>query len=228
MDVLEGSFAVAVFVVLALPGLVFVAVRRWASGEGAEDRDFGLSLARGTVFALALTSVYLLFLADFFGRTIATGADADTLVIKDARTLAFIVLFFYILLPGAISILWNRRHIVWKRTRKVKWIWLPQSKHGYTDTPGPWDHAARKHQSSWVKVKRASGEWIGGWVTNGSFISAYPEPHAIYIDQQYAMTDDGNYTAKIDGAGLFMTIADNDIVIWTRTTVETQNGEAHE
>ncbi|CAH0227521.1 DUF6338 family protein [Microbacterium sp. Bi128] len=224
MDVLQSSFAVATFVVLALPGLVFVAVRRWARGEAAEDRDFGLSLARGSVFALALTGVYVLMLGDAPGVGVTFGADADALVVSDARRLALTVLVLYLAVPAMLSLILNRQHITWERSSRLRWVPLPRSRHGYSNTPSPWDHAARKHQDSWVKINRANGDWIGGWVTHGSFMSAYPEARAIYIDQQYAMTKDGNFNGLVPGAGVFLSIADDDVVIWIRPANPTTKG----
>lgn len=224
MNVLESSFAVATFVVLALPGLVFVAVRRWARGEAAEDRDFGLSLARGSVFALALTGVYVLALGDSLGAGVALGSDADTLIVSDARRLALTVLVLYLAVPTLLSLVLNRQHVTWERSQRLRWVPLPRSRHGYSDTPTPWDHAARKHQDSWVKISRANGDWIGGWVTHGSFMSAYPEARAIYIDQQYVMTKDGNFDGPIAGAGVFLTVADDDVVMWIRPADPTQKG----
>lgn len=216
MDLIEGSFAVATFIVLALPGIVYVAVRRWARGESAEDRDFGLSFARGVVFAVALTCVYLLAFGESLGAGIASGRDADTLVIGDARVVALTILMLYIVLPAATAFGLNSRHVMWQRIGESRWLRYPRSRHGYTNTPSAWDHAARKGQSSWVKIQKANGDWIGGWVTRGSFVSAYPEPRSIYIDAQYAMTSDGNFLNPVPGAGVFLSISDDDIVVWVR------------
>lgn len=214
MEPITGSFAVATFVVIALPGLVYAAVSRWARGEGPGDRDFGLTVARGAVFAVALTGIYMLVFGDFLGAGITSGADADTLVVGDPRSVALVVLVLYIALPGAIAVALNYRHFTWKSADRLHWLRFPRSKYGYSATPTAWDHAGRKHQASWVKIRKPNGDWIGGWFTKGSFASAYPESRSIYIDQQYEMSSDGDFIDAIPGAGVYLTVSDDDVVIW--------------
>ena len=224
MDAIKGSFAVATFVIIALPGLVYAAVRRWARGEEPADRNFGLSVARGAVFAAGLTGTYLLIFGEALGRGIAAGTDADTFVVGDARTLALTVLGLYLAVPAAISVALNHRHLEWSPVRDVRWLRFPRSKNGYSDTPTAWDHAARRNSSSWVKIRKADGTWVGGWFTNGSFASMYPEPKSIYIDQQYEMSADGNVGSEIPGAGVLVTVTDGDIVIWTSQSKRSKAG----
>jgi hypothetical protein len=73
MGVPEGSLAIAAFIILALPGFILAAVGRWARGESTADRDVGLTFARGTVFAVALTAVYLVVLAGHSMRDLSRG-----------------------------------------------------------------------------------------------------------------------------------------------------------
>jgi hypothetical protein len=216
MDLIEGSLAVATFVMIALPGLVYVTVRRWARGEESEDRDFGLSVARGAVFSVSLTGAYMLAFGDTLGRGLAAGVDADTLVVSDARSVAITILVLYVAVPGLVAIALNHRHLTWQPVGRAPWLRYLRSRHGYTSTPSAWDHAARMHQSSWVKVRKPDGTWIGGWYTRGSFASSYPEPRTVYIDQQFEIDGQGNFGAAVVGAGVYVTITDDDIVIWVR------------
>lgn len=216
MDIIESSFAVASFLVIALPGLVYSAIRRWARGERPEDRDFGLSVARGAVFAVTLTGIYLLVFGNSLGVGLAPGADTDAFVVKDARALALTVLGLYVVLPGMIALVLNHRHLTWQSIGNSRWIRYLRSRHGYSDAPTAWDYAARKCQSSWVKVRKSNGDWIGGWFTKGSYASTYPEPKSIYIDQQYRMTSDGNFGEEIPGTSVFLTVSDDDVVIWVK------------
>ncbi|TDL45292.1 DUF6338 family protein [Microbacterium oleivorans] len=225
MDIPTSGFTVAAFVVVALPGLILVGIGRWARGESAEDRDVGLSIARGSVFAITLTSLYLLILGESAWRGVAAGAEPDTLVISDTRALALTVLGLYILIPAAVALLLNMRHVRWLQVTEARWLRVPRSRHGYTMTPTPWDHAARRHQASWVKVRKSSGQWVGGWVTRGSFASAYPEPRAIYIDTAYQMTSDGNIGQAMSGTGIYVTIGDDDVVIWIDPTRDDTEGK---
>lgn len=214
MESLEGSFAALMFVVIALPGLAYAAVRRWARGEAAADRDFGLSVARGAVFAVVLTCTYVIVWGDVSWTGLGPGGAADTFIVRDGRSAALAVLGFYVALPSLMAILINRRHLAWAPVRGIGWLRVLRSRHGYTDTPTAWDHAGRRHQAAWVKIKKPSGEWVGGWFTEGSFISTYPESRSIYIDQQCSMSGDGNFLELIPGASVFITVSDDDVVVW--------------
>jgi hypothetical protein len=97
---------------------------------------------------------------------------------------------------------------------------LPQSRSGYTTTPTAWDHAVQRNSSSWVKIRKSDGSWIGGWFTKGSFATTYPEIKTIYIDQQHQMSPEGNIGPAIPGSGVLLTIAENDVVIWISSTKE--------
>lgn len=217
MGIPEGSFAVAAFVVFALPGLIYAAVRRWSRGEQSEDRDFGMSVARGVIYSLALSGVYLLLFGEHLFTGLKGGADADTIAFADVRMVAWVILVLYIVVPGVIAVILNSRHIVWEPVGKLSWIRFPRSRYGYSSTPSAWDHAARRNQNAWVKIRRADGKWVGGWVTKGSFVTTYPEKPSIYIDKQFAMKDDGNFGPEVAATGVFITIGDGDIVVWAKT-----------
>ncbi|WP_430644934.1 DUF6338 family protein [Agromyces sp. GXS1127] len=223
MGLPEGSLAVAVFVVMALPGIVYAGVRRWARGELAGDRDVGLAIARGVVLSVALSSIYLLVLGDGLISGVGAGSDADTLVITDPRAVAVTVLCLYVLVPLVLSLALNFRFIEWNIREKGRFR-LPSSKYGYTGTPSAWDHAARAGQQAWVKIHKGDGRWIGGWVTQGSFATTYPEKPSIYIAQQYIMTEEGNFGPAIPQTGVYVTIGDDDIVIWTKPALSQASG----
>ncbi|SFR84265.1 hypothetical protein SAMN05428970_2958 [Agromyces sp. CF514] len=241
MGIPEGSLAIAAFVVLALPGFIYSGVGRWARGESATDRDAGLTVARGAVFAVALTGFYFLVFGGWLYSGLQPGASADALLIASPRLLGLIVLVFYIAVPATVSLFLHRRQIEWVRPKwavdvrpKVKvgleWVRLPQSKHGYNSAPSAWDYATEQNHQAWVKIKRSNGEWVGGWFTKGSFVTTYPEPRSIYIAHQFRMTDDGKYDGvdPLPGAGVFLMISDDDLVFWTnpaRADQEKEDGD---
>lgn len=228
MGIPEGSLAIAAFIVLALPGFIYAGVGRWARGESATDRNVGLTVARGAVFAVALTGIYLLFFGNWLYDGLGTGAATDAVIITNPRLLGLAVLLFYIAVPTVASIVLHRRRIEWvspnwatdakaNAKRGLRWVRLPQSKHGYNSVPSAWNHATEQNHQAWVKIKRSNGEWVGGWFTKGSFVTTYPEPRSIYIAHQFRMTDDGNFDGEdpIPGAGVFLMISDDDVVFWT-------------
>ncbi|WP_394255349.1 DUF6338 family protein [Pseudoclavibacter helvolus] len=228
MGIPEGSLAIAAFIVLALPGFIYAGVGRWARGESASDRDVGLTIARGAVFAVALTGVYLLVFGGWLYDGLGPGAATDALSIKNPRFLGLAVLGFYVAVPTFVSLILHRRRLKWTSPRwaidgegtvkrGLTWMLLPRSKHGYNSVPSAWNHATEQNHHAWVRIRRRNGEWVGGWFTEGSFVTTYPEPRSIYIAHQYCMTDDGNFQGEnpIPGAGVFLMINDDDIVFWT-------------
>lgn len=221
----EGSFAIATLIVVALPGFISAGIRRWARGEFAEDRVLGLSIARGTTFAVVLTGLYLLIGGDGVFESLQAGKGTDTIVISDPRRLAVTVLVLYVVVPAVVAMIVNRTHIEWKVPAKLegatnfRWVRLPSSKHGYKSTPSAWDHATIHNHHAWVKVQRSDGQWIGGWYTKGSFATTYPEPRSLYIARQYEMDDNGDFGDEIPNTGIFIMVGDGDLVFWTRPPI---------
>jgi hypothetical protein len=226
MGIPEGSFAIAAFIVVAIPGFIYAAVRRWARGESSTDRDVGLTIARGAVFAVALTAAYLLAVGDRVYDGLGPGGAQDTLVIDDPRRLGLTVLVFYIAIPAVISFVLNVRYISWRTPEwlhesttlaRVAFFWLriPRSSKGHSSEPTSWDYATSANEDSWVAIRRANGDWFGGWYTQGSFVTTYPEPRGIYINDQYKVTKRGAFKERVPGGGIFLMINDDDTVFWT-------------
>jgi len=227
MGVPEGSLAIAAFIVLALPGFILAAVGRWARGESTADRDVGLTFARGTVFAVGLTALYLVVFGAWLYDGLKPGAGADAVVIANPRLVGLAVLIFYVVIPAALSVLINWKNVsadwpAWVRgangevRRGFGWVRLLRSRHGYSSMPSAWNHAAEQNHDAWVKVKRSNGDWVGGWFSKGSFVTTYPEPNSIYIAHQFQMNDQGMIVGDdpIPGAGVFLMINDDDMVFW--------------
>lgn len=228
MGVPESSFAIAAFIVVALPGFLYAAVGRWARGESASDRDVSLTVARGAAFAVTLTGMYLVVFGTWLFEGIGVDATAEALTVSDPRRLGATVLVFYIIVPTLISVFLHRQHIAWSRPgwavdkagdvkKGRRWAKYVHSRHGYSNVPSAWDHAARQNHNAWVKVKRSNGEWVGGWFTKGSYVTTYPEPRGIYVADQFAMSEEGNFIGEdpLPGTGVFLTISDTDLVFWT-------------
>lgn len=216
MSLPGASFAVAALVVLALPGIIFAAVRRWLRGELPEDRDVGLAFARGTFFAIALNAIYLVAFGPWLFDGLTFGSSNESIGISDPRAIGAVVLIFYVMTPVVVSILTQWQYIRWIALKRWTWMKRPVSRHGYTSMPTAWDHAVRTHQHSWIKVLRADGSWVGGWFTGGSFAATYPEPRTLYIDQQYVLTAEGDFDGPMRNSGVWIALSEGDLVFWTR------------
>jgi len=231
MGIPAGSFAIAAFVIIALPGFIYAAVCRWFRGESAADRDVPLTIARGAIFAVAMTAVYLATFGNDLFASLQPGSQADSLTVTHPGDLGRAVLLLYVVVPVVVSFILNLRHVKWdhpkfltgnngKAFRGSGWVRLPRSRHGYSSIPSAWDYAASQNHNSWVKVKRANGDWVGGWYTDESFVTTYPEPRSIYIAHQHTMKPDGTIDEPIPQTGVFLSIDDDDIVIWNNPNRE--------
>jgi hypothetical protein len=238
MGVPDGSYAIAAFIVIALPGFIYAGIRRRLRGEYSEDRDVSRTIARGATFAVALTAIYLLAFGDWIFEGLASGNDSNPVIIADAQRIGLTVLVLYIAIPAVLSVLLQIRHIAWRAPTWPKhtprwlrswmaWVRYPSSKRGYDATPTAWDHSITRNHSSWVKVKRGNGEWVGGWYTKGSFATTYPEARSIYIDRPYTMTDDGAFGEATQDSGVFLMINDDDLVFWETPGKDLKQKEHH-
>lgn len=227
MGLPEGSLAMVLLIVIAVPGFIHSAIRRWARGESVSDRDLGLSIARGTVFAITLSCVYLVGFGNLVLVGLAAGSDVDTVTMTNPRAVALTVLVLYVIFPALVALALNLQHIEWATSQHFGWLRLPRSRHAYNSFPSAWDRAAQRNQHAWIKIRRPNGEWVGGWFTKGSFSTTYPEERALYIDQQWSMSADGNFIVPIANTGIYVAIGDEDVVIWTRQPQPEKTAEDH-
>lgn len=218
MGVPTTSFAVVALIVLAVPGIIYAGVRRWAGGEQPEDRSPGLLFVRGLIFAVVLTTAYALIFGGLLFDGLKSGPTGDQIVVTRPRFVSAVVLVLYLLVPAIVALFLARKDIEWRAVTgdRFKWLKLPRSRHNYVTVPTSWDHSVRRNQNAWVKVKRSNGEWIGGWFTTGSHATTYPERPTIYINEQWEMSPHGTFRKPIPDTGVWLAIGDADIVIWTK------------
>lgn len=211
MTVPTTSFAVAAFIVLALPGLVFAAVRRWLRGELHEDRNFGIAIARGVILSATLTSAYWAIFGTAIGQVFTT--DSDRVSVRDWRLAGLVVLTLYIVAPAVLAAVFCSRDIAWRLAGH--WFPIPYPRRGHASVPTAWDFAAGLNHDTYVRIRKASGDWVGGWYTRKSYVTTYPESPSIYIHEQYEMQADGTFGESLN-SGVWVSIGEGDIVSWMR------------
>jgi hypothetical protein len=226
MGVPSTTFAIATFVALALPGLIFIAVRKVFEGARSSDRDTATVMAQALLFSTVLNAAYFWLWGSHLADGLTVDPAADVVRVTDPGAVGANVLMFAVLAPLAISLIFYCR-IQWisvggwigKRIPKLK---RPARRHGYSPVPNGWDFAWRTAgNGSFVRVKRSDGSWIGGWYTNGSFVSTYPEARDLFLAQQWVMTDRGAFVEPVAGStGLWLSVTDGDVVEWRNTSEE--------
>ncbi|WP_444664898.1 DUF6338 family protein [Cellulomonas sp. CW35] len=63
----------------------------------------------------------------------------------------------------------------------------------FSRIPTAWDAAAPNLGRRFVRIETASGKFVGGWFGENSFVSTYPEPHDLYVEQQWRMSETGEF-----------------------------------
>ncbi len=216
MDLPGSSFTIFAFLILALPGLIYAAIRRRLKGERFEDRNFGLTLARVILFSVLLDSIYLSVASREIAKGLTFGAE-DAIGVSDAEAVGTNVLVFGFIIPAILALLIHYRPVSVDRTinffgRPIEASLLVQ-RNGKNAVPTAWDFAAERVSQSFVRIRRADGTWIAGWYTRGSFMSTYPEPRSIFVGTQFAVGDDGTIRQQIEGSrGVWVAITDTDVV----------------
>lgn len=215
MEVPTSGFTVAALIVLALPGIVYAGIRRWLRGELHEDRNFGVALARGVVLSILFAISYLLISDGSFPVEL----DAEgNVIVHDWKAMGLIVLVFFIGMPAGLALTILHRDIRWVafEVRWLCWLRYPIPASGHETVATAWDFAVRKNQAAWVRICRGNKEWVGGWVTRGSYSTTYPDAPSIYIDQQFVMLEDGQIGEPLLGTGVWVSIVETDVVSWQR------------
>ncbi len=223
MDLPTNGFTMAVLIAFVLPGLIGATIRRKFIGETHEDRDIGISIARGIVFSTVLNGIYLLLANENIIGIFKNGNEAISGKAIINRYDVALLIVAYCVVPAILSLFTNRRHIIWVQatdSQRKPWTWirLPQSKYGHTGVPTAWDFAIMTNQPALVRVRKAKGEWVGGVFDAGSAATAYPEPRSLFIAKQWDMNEQGEFVGDephLD-QGVFVTIEDGDLVLWNK------------
>lgn len=208
-------FALAVLLVLILPGIVYGAVRSSVRGLRHHDRDIAARILGAVTVGVSLDAVYVLMLGSAgleWLRVNKAGAP------EHPRATAVLVLGLGVLLPAARAYVVQGKLTIRdleKPRLKVRRFLLPSA--GFQSTPTAWDFAAPRLGSHWVRIRLAEGKWVGGWWSGRSYMSTYPEPRDIYIEDQHYMDPDGKFEGPVEGsAGVWVAVQDGDIVEWIK------------
>lgn len=215
MVVPTTRYALGVWLILVLPGVVYAAVRIAVQGFRAHDREIGARLLQAVFVGALLDAVYLLILGDHV-VDLLDGRKGDPFDRPRVAALAVLILGFAV--PATVAYLVHGRPM-WKRlgVRGLGWVRVPIVATGYEPTPTAWDKAAPSLGGHWVRIRVADGQWVGGWFGNKSYISTYPEPRDIYVEDQHHVDDAGVIGEPVHGsAGFWMAITDEHIVEWIK------------
>ncbi len=229
MDVPADAFGVLALVVLVLPGIVWVAVRTAVRGRRPNDADVAGRVLQALLISVTVDASYALCLGPTTVKRIRTVRDLDA---AGTRTAAGAVLVLGVAIPallahlvhGQVALVGVLRRPVEEWPRGLRWLrrlcgsdWLHllRSESTQRSIPTAWDSAAPGLGGRWIRIRTADGKWVAGWYANGSYVSTYPEPRDIYVEDQHSVDKDGTIGGPVpNSAGFWMALRDGDIVEW--------------
>lgn len=215
MVIPSTAYGLAVLLVLVLPGIVYAAVRTTVRGFGAHDRNVSARILQATLVGALLNGVYLLLLGDW----IIDLLRGDERVLEQPRLVALAALSLGVAIPATLAYFihgrprWERPDI--RLLRSLPWLRWPVICTGFESTPTAWDKVAPQLGGRWIRIRISEGKWVGGWFGDRSYISTYPEPRDIYIEDEHHVDKDGEIGEQVQGsAGVWLALKEGDIVEW--------------
>ncbi|MFJ9151765.1 DUF6338 family protein [Streptomyces sp. NPDC102270] len=215
MTIPTTAYAVSVFLVLVLPGIVYGVVRATVSGTRPHDRGWTPRVLQAILVSILLNTLYLLVL----GKTAVIWVTGGTDTLRaHPRLAALAVLCLGLLVPALLAYL-RHGEPRWREVRVIGRFPVRVPARGTTNSPVPtaWDQVASRLEGRWVRIRLSDGRWVGGWFATKSFVSTYPEPRDIFIEDQHHIAPDGTIGDPVNAtAGVWVSLKDGDIVEWLR------------
>lgn len=211
MTVPTSSFQVVAFLVLLLPGVVYASVRTSVSGIRSHDREVGARVLQALLVSALLDGVYLLVL----GRHVVHAFErTPAQALEHARSVAVGFLVMGVLIPAGLGFVVHG--LRWEPVGSRRWQRRPRRVGPYGGAPTAWDFAAPEKGGHWVRIRLGEGKWIAGWIGDDCYLSTYPEPRDIFIEQQHHVTPDGEIKDAVeDTAGVWVSLpAEGAVVEW--------------
>lgn len=202
---LPSSWPQVLALVLAvIPGFVYQATRSQLSGPTPDDRDGLVRVLRALGVSAFLVLVYVGVLGSFITDAAKQPVAA---LMRDPRAAAWelIGLVFVVPVISAITVHVLTIFSVPERISGLLYkILRAHDVSPYDSTPTAWDYAGNHLRTGFVRVLTKDGRWLGGRLGENSYLTGYPEPHEVFLQQAWVLdTDDGSFiepTTGITGA----------------------------
>ncbi|GAB3313797.1 DUF6338 family protein [Geodermatophilus aquaeductus] len=213
MLVPTSVFQLAAVLLLMLPGIVYTAVRRRLVGPTPEDQAFSVRLTRALAVSVVFDIAYVLiagpWLVDLLSPRPGSN-DALSGLTNRPRVAAAVALLLLIVVPTAIAALGQlrlRKPLLGERPLALAPVYHP--------TPSAWDQAALERGGAFVRVFTEDGHWVGGWLGAGAYVSTYPQPRDLFIDEEWKLGPAGDFLERVpDSLGVFVPLTGKERVAW--------------
>lgn len=189
-----------------IPGAVFMWLYGLVAGRWTKDRQGGrhllMSIGYSTVFHLLFAPITYNIWSTYW-KDISRGREVSLWL--------WAVLSIYVLIPGLLGFSsgWATLKTGVGLGKLYRWTRYFM---GRTQNPQAWDYLfGRKDLTGWIRFRTKDGLLLGGYYGKGSYVSGYPEPQDIYLDNiaeidsttgKFELDEGGN--PKLLGSGLLL------------------------
>jgi hypothetical protein len=209
----QTAFQIGTMLLLVVPGFVYTGGRRHLRGGAtADEKDFSVRLVHGIAASVILDCLYLITIGPCLINVVTGTRSDDNLGVLSERPqlVGGVIVTLAVVIPAVLAAM-----VTWASS----WNWVVNctSRLPFSPTPSAWDHIAPKRLNCFVRVRTADGRWVGGYVSDQTYFSTYPEPRDLFIPEQWQMGSDGSFIAPIkDSLGVFVPLSGTERVSWCR------------
>ena len=236
MNIPESLPQVLIFIGMLVPGISFVTVRTWFLGWRTPDHGAGARILEALYVSAIFAIVYTgLGLAVFGLASDVTGMVTlgsfehwvnDGWRGTPAWWIGLVVILLLVAVPGGVASLmsWGRKVTELGEDGKVVRRWRRVNRN--QSTPRAWDLAGYGAETPrFVRVKTATGVYVGGWFDVQGYVSTYPFERDIFIAHQWRMSKRGKFLEPlVDSLGVWVPITDECIVEWIESPTQKDEG----
>lgn len=195
------AFQLLMVLLLLLPGIVYQSTRGTLTGPVPDDSS---ALAR-TVRALGVSAVLVMLYAVTFGPHVldllsrvrpSQGAAGMSPIIRELAGWALLLL---VGIPAALAV--ARK---WLPTLRIAGWTTRKLNITFNKTPRAWDFSFGNIGEAYVRVLTTDGTYLGGWYGQDSYVSSFPEPREMFLEQAHYMENDGEFGAAIPRTSIYI------------------------
>lgn len=180
---------VAIVLVMLLPGVCYQAVRERLRGLLPAEKEPGNRLVRAVAVSAVLDSVYAVVAGPWLVGFVGGGRGGVLRALAERpRQAGLAALLLVVAVPAAVAL-------------GEAWLAARRLRARYDPIPTAWDALFVDRGPCFVRIRLRSGAWLGGWYGGRSNASSYPHPADLYLESQWAMTEDGRFGARLEGTG---------------------------
>jgi hypothetical protein len=162
------------FIGFVVPG--FIALKAYDLISPSEQKDSTKQIVDAVTYscinyAIMLFPIYLV----------------ESYSLKTSHSLLYVSFYTYTILINPILLVWG-----FYKLRQQEWF-MKIAPH---PTLKPWDFVFSKRKTYWIVVTLKNGQKIGGLYAGDSFVSSYPAPEQIYLEEEWVLNEDGGFDRK--------------------------------